>query len=220
MRKIPPEIERIFDKPGGEWADTERDRIIEWLFEDEQLKRFLSIGLMRLRRLAHQATYQDAQDAWHDFYEKRLKKVIQNYDPQKNRHEKKEERFPSFLLFCFKRFCNKAGEKLRKYYNRNQSLDKLKDNQGSTKGTIDEPKLVDKPRELQKIVPSRSRYEAFSECRNKLTPALQEAVTLYYDEGLSIKEVAEELGITEGAVKVRLYRARLLLNKCMKRKGW
>jgi RNA polymerase sigma-70 factor (ECF subfamily) len=46
---------------------------------------------------------------------------------------------------------------------------------------------------------------------NSLSPLLREVVTLRDMQGLSIKEASDILGISEGAVKTRLHRARLLL---------
>ncbi len=46
-----------------------------------------------------------------------------------------------------------------------------------------------------------------------LSPKLRAALVLYEIEGLSMKDVAEALGISESAAKVRVHRARLLLQE-------
>uniref|UniRef100_UPI00406C44D4 sigma-70 family RNA polymerase sigma factor n=1 Tax=Paenibacillus sp. FSL L8-0436 TaxID=2954686 RepID=UPI00406C44D4 len=48
---------------------------------------------------------------------------------------------------------------------------------------------------------------------NRLDEPLRLAIVLFYYEDLSIKQIADVLSITEGAVRARLHRARRLLSK-------
>ncbi|NUU63011.1 sigma-70 family RNA polymerase sigma factor [Paenibacillus sp. JW14] len=48
---------------------------------------------------------------------------------------------------------------------------------------------------------------------NELDESLRIAIVLFYYEDLSIKQIADVLDISEGAVKARLHRARRLLSK-------
>jgi RNA polymerase sigma-70 factor (ECF subfamily) len=48
---------------------------------------------------------------------------------------------------------------------------------------------------------------------NRLEEDLRVVVTLYYFEDLAVKQIAELLGISEGTIKSRLYRARQALAK-------
>lgn len=48
-------------------------------------------------------------------------------------------------------------------------------------------------------------------CVNRLDESLRLAIVLFYYEDLSIKQIAGVLGISEGAVRARLHRARRLL---------
>ncbi|MFC3747314.1 sigma-70 family RNA polymerase sigma factor [Paenibacillus sp. GCM10012306] len=48
---------------------------------------------------------------------------------------------------------------------------------------------------------------------NELDESLRLAIVLFYYEDLSIKQIADVLNISEGAVKARLHRARRLLSK-------
>lgn len=48
---------------------------------------------------------------------------------------------------------------------------------------------------------------------------LRAAAVLYYCEGLSVSEMAEAEGISEGAAKNRLFEAREKMRLCLKEKG-
>ncbi|WP_060861993.1 sigma-70 family RNA polymerase sigma factor [Paenibacillus riograndensis] len=50
-------------------------------------------------------------------------------------------------------------------------------------------------------------------CINRLDESLRLAIVLFYYEDLSIKQIAGVLGISEGAVRARLHRARRLLSE-------
>lgn len=66
-----------------------------------------------------------------------------------------------------------------------------------------------------------SEYEQIElfEVIDELDEQLQSIVTLYYLEDLSVKDIAKVLGISEGTVKSRLYRARQQLSKLALREG-
>jgi RNA polymerase sigma-70 factor (ECF subfamily) len=53
--------------------------------------------------------------------------------------------------------------------------------------------------------------QAVEDAINSLSPMFREVLTLRDMQNLSIKETSTVLGISEGAVKTRLHRARLLL---------
>ena len=57
---------------------------------------------------------------------------------------------------------------------------------------------------------------AVVETLKTLAPSLQKVVFLFYFDGLSVPEIASAIGISEGAVKVRLYRARQQLKDVLK----
>ena len=57
---------------------------------------------------------------------------------------------------------------------------------------------------------------AVLETLKTIAPALQKVVFLFYFDGLSILEIASDAGISEGAVKVRLHRARQQLRDKLK----
>ncbi len=53
-----------------------------------------------------------------------------------------------------------------------------------------------------------------------LPPAYREVITLHYYEGLSVREAAYVLNLSEEAVRVRLYRARQQLKQRMEEEGF
>lgn len=56
-------------------------------------------------------------------------------------------------------------------------------------------------------------HEAVQHALNQLPPKYRAPLVLYSVQGYSIGEVAEMMGISEGAVKTRLYRAREMFRK-------
>ena len=60
--------------------------------------------------------------------------------------------------------------------------------------------------------------EILEEELQHLSPKLRTALVLYELEGLPMKEVAEVLGISESAAKVRVHRARLLLQERLRQR--
>ena len=57
------------------------------------------------------------------------------------------------------------------------------------------------------------------EAIHRLSPDEQVIVTLYYYEGLALKEIAEIIGIRENNVKIKLYRIRTKLLQILKSKN-
>src|SRR5436190_16188565 len=111
----PPHIKPIFDKPGRAWTPEERTHVKEWVLESLQLKKLLSFALCYLGQEAMAA---DAEDAWHNFYSKRLDMQINLYDPARGR------RFWNFLLYCFQRSCGDERERLTNWNRRTEPLER------------------------------------------------------------------------------------------------
>ncbi len=105
---------------------------------------------------------------------------------------------PWLLKVCRNLFLNQQ-RKTKRY----QELDE---------GVIDESETA-----LEKVIRSeeyRSLYHAIS----LLNPAYKEAITLFYFEGLSIKDIALVTGKSETVVKVTLFRGREALKKILSTK--
>ena len=65
----------------------------------------------------------------------------------------------------------------------------------------------------EEVLMRQETIALLEEALQHLSPKLRTAVILYELEGLSMKEVADVLGISESAAKVRVHRARLLLQE-------
>ncbi len=65
----------------------------------------------------------------------------------------------------------------------------------------------------EEVLMRREALALLEEGLQQLSPKLRTALVLYELEGLSMKEVAEVLGISTSAAKVRVHRARLLLQE-------
>ena len=106
----PPTIVLIFAKPGCTWGPDEKDRVTKWLNEPLQLSYYLIVGL---RNLGERAVYQDAEDAWQEFFKirengtSRYDKVVESYDPQRFT----VPAFPGYFQICWVRFCWKMRRK-------------------------------------------------------------------------------------------------------------
>lgn len=216
MGKIaePPDIKRIFDKPGRKWTPEERIRVKVWLHEDRQLGYLLFFAL---RHLGHGATVEDAEETWGEFYVKRLDASIDNYDPAKGR------RFWNWLLFCFERFCHKKGKSIRKKRKREVPLETKSADEEVERlrvELVDEGPSVDPEEALEEQEELLAVRQAMWKCMSELKPLYHTVVVIYYFEEKSVAEIAEELGISESTVKVRLYRARHQLAECLQQEGW
>ena len=63
--------------------------------------------------------------------------------------------------------------------------------------------------------PTRDRFAALRECRDKLPASFAEAVACFYDEGLSGEEAATRLKLNASTLRKRLERAREALRLCL-----
>lgn len=61
----------------------------------------------------------------------------------------------------------------------------------------------------------QEEYRALYKAISLLKDSYKEAVTLYYFDGLSVKEVADIIGICVDNVKIQLYRARMKLKELL-----
>ncbi len=63
--------------------------------------------------------------------------------------------------------------------------------------------------------PENEDVRRLDECMRRLPLRQRTALTLYYGEGYSIKEIAEIMSCSEGTVKAHLFKGRENLRKCM-----
>jgi RNA polymerase sigma-70 factor (ECF subfamily) len=128
-----------------------------------------------------------------------------------------EERFGAWLVQIATRHAFRVLERRKRFPT--QSLDELtEETDGDEEGTIPHPEFIadwrENPEELLMRAETRQLIE---QALNEL-PEKYRAVFLLRDvEGLSVKETAQALGISEANVKVRLLRARLQLREKLTR---
>jgi RNA polymerase sigma-70 factor (ECF subfamily) len=83
-------------------------------------------------------------------------------------------------------------------------------------------KWISDPQEWQfdpaAIAADREFWQIFEECRSQLPEKLAEAYRLREDAELTTEEICQVLGISASNVWTQLYRARLLLRKCIEGK--
>jgi len=80
------------------------------------------------------------------------------------------------------------------------------------------PEAIERVFEEPDLEIVRSQQGALSECLKRLDPKMSHLVNAHYFEGRKLAEVAERLRSSVTAVKQMLYRARLALQDCVRRR--
>lgn len=132
---------------------------------------------------------QDAEDIAQETFIKAFRK-LDTYDPS----------YP-FITWLFRIAHNSCVDMLRARKPRSISLD-----------DDDAPlEIADKSDSVEEAVGLKLEREQLERLLAELPPLYREALLLQYREGLSGREMASVLGIPEGTVKIRLFRAKALL---------
>ena len=205
----PDDIKSICGRPGQSWTEPEQDRVIEWLFEDQQLVYLLT----RVSRwLGSGTTKEDAEDAWHDFYLENFISVIKCYKPSGGD-------FLAYLWVSLKHFCWRRGKKLR---DRGRKVTLLVLEVKQPDGNIFEIKLEaeDRNGSPEETLETKQFLETLCQALNKLRDEHRKAFVLRHFCGLSDREIAEMLGAREGTVKVWRHRACERMAKMFREEGW
>jgi RNA polymerase sigma-70 factor (ECF subfamily) len=108
---------------------------------------------------------------------------------------------------------NEARMKLRK--DRQHLYDSLDDQQSNPEGDYWPKDFADWRPIPSELLEKKETRKALQNAINSLSHMYREVVVLRDVQDLSIKETADVLGISEGAVKTRLLRARLLLRDAL-----
>lgn len=221
MLEPPPDIEAIWAKPGSNWTPEERDRVKNWLNSEPQLRQMQTLAL---KHLGQDAAWEDAEDCWGDYNgppddeppptaelvrECPIQRAIDSYDPAKGE-------FRAYLRLCFKQFCWRRAQRRAKSPLGGRRAEPPGDEEGEQFewGLTD-----DRTPGPEAATESRESYAGLTDCLNGLPAQFKRVVTLHYFEGYSLAEIANKEGISEELVKVRLFRARQMLKKCLERKG-
>lgn len=85
-----------------------------------------------------------------------------------------------------------------------------------SESSLEREKSIEDPNEPSEKVLSEEKKQKVVEAIKKLTPAHRAALVLREYEGLSYREIAQTLDITEQAVKSRIFRSREELKKLLK----
>jgi len=97
---------------------------------------------------------------------------------------------------------------------KNLFLDKVRKDKNYTAVDNLEDILVTEKTPVDSIVDNENKKIVYQQVM-KLNPSYREVIILYYYCDFTLKEIAKTTGLTEGAVKVMLYRARRKLKKLL-----
>lgn len=203
---IPSNIEKILEKPGKLWLRDEVDVVQIWLNIKPQLRCFLIYTTVYLGPIA---TSQDVEDVWSRFnwresqnkggsFSQLRDKVILEYDPENGN-------FISWLKGGLKWFCKDERKRIIRKDNREDLLDpeiiSIRD-----KGEMIEPEAVITTDEL---------YKTLLQCIEELPEKYRVAIIMFYVDGMTVKEMAKEMDLSDSNIKVRCNRGRQMLANCL-----
>ena len=193
----PPDDGGFWGKPGRDWTPEERLRAKIWLNTPPQIRPLLGYTSHHLGR---GSTADDAEEAWGTFCADRLDKTIDLYDARAP--------FVPFLLMRLRQFSWREGERIRA--RREEALERQ-----SMDGNTHELVIVDSARDPERALELQEDLRLLQRCLSGMSPDYAVVVVRHHLDGEPVAEIARELGISEGSVKVRLHRARHKLRTCL-----
>lgn len=211
MFKIPEHIKRIFSIPGDQWLPAERDEVLAFLLEDQQLE-----VIMRhiLFMLYHSVGYKEAEEIWFEFcagYEDAKTKkwiipldaVIAQYDPDLGE-------FPVFMRVQLRKFCRDRRRSLWRFLQRNGGLTVTIDGETYEITIRDDAPGADP----QTAAANNQELAQLERCLNELEPTGREIIVRYYLLNHKLKDIAADLGLSEPNAKQLKRRALAKLRLC------
>jgi RNA polymerase sigma-70 factor (ECF subfamily) len=206
--EIPRRIQRLSDKPGVDWSDSEIELLKEWLSRRQQMQ---TIWFYAARYLGKGATRQDVEDATVDFYS-----VV---DQARRSYRPGGPDFIKYLLHvCFRNNCIREGNKLRKRINHETPLEFEHDDQVFSVQVVDTSAESDPSRRAQNLAFALD-VEAFLNA-NRLPEKQREVFILRYLEGMSYESISETTGSPVGSIKGWLNRATVAARLYLEERGW
>ncbi len=210
---VPPDIERLFDKPGREWTEEEKTRVLHWLCEPRSLQ-FQLLARTLLRHLGGGATAADAEEAVFWLLGTRYDAIVRSYDPAKE----KALRFGDYLLWCLGQDCRRHGGMIRQRLYHEQIQPAYGD---------------DEEHKLEVVVPDDDpahrpeNIAAWQQFGRELTECIKAlsnenhrmAFVLCVLQGRSYEQIAEEMGCPLGSVCGWVNRSRRQVAECLSKKG-
>jgi len=197
----PPDIEGSFQKPGRDWTDKERERVISSLFDKSRLPKLLAITRKHLGPPL--PSPEDTENALYDFCGSKsefgyLDKLINNYEP-------KQGRFLAYFMVALKNFLHRQGAEFRKQFGQEVSLVSAQNDRDEI---LPDHNLNSRPDLL-------SECEEVIDCINQLPTNERKAFIDYYFEPHSYADIAAEMKITEANARQICHRARAHVTKCL-----
>jgi RNA polymerase sigma factor (sigma-70 family) len=211
----------IPDRPGSEWTAEERQRVREWVCRPEQLDRLHAIEgafLAEERRGEAWSAFLASgkiPEQGKDFPQSAFDRTIDRFEPSRGAS------FWSYLRMRFSWFCRDRLRSIRGRQARHDSLDDTDEETGESRiaaqasdDTFDQ-------------VHQREVRQAILDCWLELPSELHVIFALRYlwdggayisEDERSIRDIAQTLSTSESLAKVRLYRARLLMKDCLKKR--
>jgi RNA polymerase sigma factor (sigma-70 family) len=154
--------------------------------------------------LGADATDCDAEVVLYEFDSKQRLKVIESYRPG-------AQSLVSYYKLCLQRFCQRRAKQLRKI--RGSSYDAaLDDGQQFRDETDGQP--IDNMLQSEAERRASEKEEArMRNAANRLSSKARQLVQMYYEQDLSMQEIAGRVKSTEGSIKVQMFRIRQQLKK-------
>jgi RNA polymerase sigma factor (sigma-70 family) len=198
---VPAALEQIFARPGEVWAEEDHWQVAVWLSAPPQRNRLLRYVALQVACTYSATTSGDAEDVWSAFCLERLGKVARHYDPGAGP-------FVPFLLLALKRTCWREGKRLR------FQLDRIGLARAGEPPPALEPAASESPEQAAERREAARRLQG---CVAALPAEYRAVIVQHYFSDKQVREIADTLGISEGATKVRLHRARRKLETCLLR---
>lgn len=157
----------------------------------------------------YNATFQDVEDCVSRFIIEEAWNIILKYNPLR-------ASFKTFFVFCLRRFAVNEAMKIYERVSREISITGGGHPEDGEEVNI---VLVDNRPEnnLDEVVYLKEIEDKLKRCIKNLRPIYRDVLMM--DEAkMSYREMAESLKISEGTVRVRLFRARDILKHCFKEK--
>lgn len=194
-RTLSPLVAALEAKPGKAWNTEECEVCREWLLLEKRATLSLFVS-----RLIRDIPAQDCADALDSFLHESLPSVIQGYQPDRNG-------FWPYLQACLRNHCWGYIRSL----NRKRKVKLIPQAESTFLDAPDTSLDGDPERRLMSIEFEELAMRLIS----RLKPEYQDVLRRRMD-GAPYEQIADELGVSEEMVKIRLYRARQKLRKELK----
>lgn len=155
------------------------------------------------------STY-DAVNCLDEFFGESQPDIDKNYDRRRS--------FRAYFIICLRNHCQTVARRVNKEITTTISIDNAVRREGDERTRLDPPDCRPENDSLQLVV--AEELKAFVEkCIEKLESKYRDVLLLHID-GDSYCEIGQKLGITAGAARIRIFRARAQLWMCLQQSGY